>query len=157
MVIEKHVTADARFVVANPEENVAVIFACVFIQGVAISQGHLSATIVFIELEVDHAGNRIRSVSGRSAVFQNFDALGSRNGNAIQIDETEAGVGSPGEVSDTAAIDQNQRGAGVETTQRDRRGPRWTSLAGPIIIDRNTARTHHRLTLEKLFRGGALT
>src|SRR5947199_4630492 len=134
MVIEKHVTADTRFVVANPEENVAVIFARVFIQGVAISQGHLSATIVFIELEVDHAGNRIRSVSGRSAVFENFDALGGRNGNAIQIDETEAGVGGPGEVSDTAAIDQNQRGAGAKPTKQVEEGPGGPALPGPILM-----------------------
>ena len=64
MVIVKDVASDAHFVVANPEEKVAVIFGCVFIQRVAISQGQLNATVIFIELEVDHAGNRVRPVGG---------------------------------------------------------------------------------------------
>src|SRR5260370_39964998 len=108
MVIEKHVTSDAYFVVANPEQNVAVIFGCVFIQRVAIPQGHLRATIIFPELEVHHAGNRIRPVSGGSTIFQNLDALDSRNEKANQIDETAARVGPPRKRGDTAAIDQNQ-------------------------------------------------
>ena len=64
MVIVKHVTSYTRFVVAHPEQNVAVIFGCVFIERVAIPQGHLSAAVVFIELEIDHAGNRVCSVGG---------------------------------------------------------------------------------------------
>ncbi len=69
MVIEKHVTSDAYFVVANPEQHVAAVDCRVFIQGVAIFHGHLRATVIFIQLEVHHAGNRIRSISGRSAIF----------------------------------------------------------------------------------------
>src|SRR5204862_546688 len=97
-------------------KQVVVIFGCVFIQRVAIPQGQLNATVIFIELEVDHAGNRVRPVGGGSAIFQNLDALDSRNGNAIQIDESAAGIGPPRKRGDTAAIDQKQRSARVETT-----------------------------------------
>ena len=157
MVIVKDVASDTHFVVANPKEHVAVIFGCVFIQRVAIPQGQLNATVIFIELEVDHAGNRIRPVGGGSAIFQNLDALDSRNGNAIQIDESAAGVGPPRKRGDTAAIDQKQRSARVETAQRNRRRSHRTALTGPVIRSRNTTSPEHRLNLEKRFRGGALT
>src|SRR6266478_9083085 len=91
MVIEKHVASDACFVVANPEENVTAVDCRVFIQGVAVFRGHLRATVIFIELEVHHAGNRVRPVSGGSAIFENLDALDSRKGKANQIDESAAG------------------------------------------------------------------
>jgi len=155
-VIEKHVTSDTRFVVAHPEEKVAEILGCVFIQRVAILQGHLSATVVFIELEVHHAGNRVCPVGGRSAIFQDFNALDSRNGKANQIHEAGARVGTPGKWRNATAIDQEERGTRIETAQRNRSRSRWAPLAGRVILNRNTARTHYRLAFEKLFHG-ALT
>src|SRR5205823_1729535 len=157
MLVIKDIASNARCLVTSSKENVAVIFGCVFIQGVAISNSHLRATIVFIELEVHHAGDRIRAVRGRSAIFQNLDALNSWNGNGGQIGEGESRVGGPWKRSNTAAIEQNQRSAGVKTTQRDRSRSRRACLAGSVVLHRHTARTHYRLSLEKLFRGGALT
>src|SRR5436309_1234479 len=49
MLIVEQVTSNTGLVVAHSEENVAVIFGCVFIQRVAISNSHLCATVVFIE------------------------------------------------------------------------------------------------------------
>src|SRR2546428_5845798 len=106
MVIEKDVSGYTRCVVPCSEEKVAQILACVFIERVAVLESHLSATIIFPELEVHHAGNCIRSVGGRSAIFQNFDAVNSCNGNDSYIGETVAGVGGPRERGNAAAIDQ---------------------------------------------------
>ena len=94
-MVEKDVTGDTCFVVARAEKNVAAILACVFIKRVTIIQGQLSATIVFIELDVYHAGNCVRSESGGSAIFQNFDALNGCDRNGIQIEEGGAGDGGP--------------------------------------------------------------
>src|SRR5438445_534988 len=47
-VIEKDVAGDTCFVVARAEKNVAAILARVFIQRVAIIQGELGATVIFI-------------------------------------------------------------------------------------------------------------
>src|SRR5258707_6018940 len=102
-MIEPDVTGDAHFIVANSKENVAVVETSVFIKRVAVLKGYLCRAIIFIELDVDNAGNRIRSVGGRRAVLQNLDALNGRKRNGIQIDETGAG-----EPHDTAAIDQNE-------------------------------------------------
>src|SRR5207302_5946254 len=104
----------------------------------------LSATVILVELQVHHAGNRVRSVGGRSAIFQNLNALDSRNGNASQIHETGARVGGPRKWRNATAIDQNERGTGIETAQRDRSCSRRTALAGRVILNRNTARTKHR-------------
>src|SRR6266404_6810870 len=146
-MIEPDVTGDAHFIVANSKENVAVVETSVFIQRVAVLEGQLCATVVFIELDVDNARNRIRSVGGRSAVFQNFDALNGRKRNGIQIDETGSG-----EPHDTAAIDQNEGGAHVEAAQRNRRRSCRTALARPVVLNRNAVRIRYRLILEQLFR-----
>src|SRR6266404_8970978 len=133
MVIEKDVTGDAHFVVANSKENVAVVETSVFIQGVAVLEGYLCAPIIFIELDVDNARNRIRSVGGRRAIFQNLDALNGRKRNGIQIDETGKRI-----IRDTAAIDQNEGGAIIETAQRNRGRPRRAALGRPVVCNRNT-------------------
>src|SRR6266700_8427988 len=157
MLIVEQVTSNTGLVVTHSEENVAVIFGCIFIQRVAISNSHLCATIVFIEFDIHHPGHRVSAISSRSAIFQNLDALDGCNGNAIQIDESESGVGRPWERRNTAAIDQNQSCAGVKTAQRKRRRSGWAGLSYSVVLHRNTARAHYWLSLEKLFRGRALT
>ena len=117
MVIEKDVTGDAHLIVANPKENVAVVETGVFIQGVAVFEGQLCPTIVFIELEVDNASNRIRSVGGRSAIFQDFDALNGWKRNGIQVSESSAATTESWKRRNATAIDQNECGTHVETTQ----------------------------------------
>ena len=81
MLVVKNIAGDTGRVVAYPKEDVPLILRCVFIERVAVLDGHLSAAIIFIEVEVHHACNRIRAVGGRSAVLQNVDALDRRNGN----------------------------------------------------------------------------
>ncbi len=83
MLVIENVTGDTGGVVAYPKEDIPPVLGCVFVQRVAILKGHLRPAIIFIEIKVHHAGNRIRAVGGRSAIFQNVDALnrGDRNGN----------------------------------------------------------------------------
>src|SRR4029077_5511382 len=144
MVIIKHVSSNRDLVVADPEENVAKILGCVFIQGIAILQGDLRATVILVELQVHNAGNSVRSVGGRSAIFQNLNALDGCDGNGSQIHETGARVGGPGEWRDAATIDQDERSAGIEPARRNRSRSRRTALAGRVILNRDTARTKHR-------------
>ena len=81
MLVIPYVTSDTSLVVAHSEEEVPLVLGRVFVQRVAVLEGHLGAAIIFIELEVHHAGNRIRSVSGRSAILQNLNALNRCDGN----------------------------------------------------------------------------
>src|SRR5260370_25638342 len=157
MVIIKHVTSNRDLVVADPEQHVAQILGCVFIQGIAILQGDLRATVILVELQVHHAGNRVRSVGGRSAIFQNLNALDSCDRNGSQIYETGAAAGGPRLWRNATAIDQDKRSTGIETAQRNRSRSRWTALAGRVSLDRDTARTKHRLALKKRFHRAALT
>src|SRR6266404_6268133 len=147
MVIEKDVTGDAHFVVANSKENVAVVETGVFIQGVAVLEGYLCAPIIFIELDVDNARNCIRPVGGRRAVLQNFDALNGRKRDGIQI-----GVTSRWITRNTAAIDQNEGGAVIKTAQRNRGRSCRAALGRSVVCNRNTVRIRYRQILEQLFR-----
>src|SRR6266699_948928 len=104
MMIEPDVTGHADFVVARPEENVAAVEAGIFIQGVAVLEGHHCATVVFPQFEVDNTGNGVGTVSGRRAIFQNFDALNGRKRNGIQIDETAQTWTAAWIWHDTAAV-----------------------------------------------------
>src|SRR5438874_7483037 len=147
MVIEPDVTGDAHFVVANSKENVAIVEAGIFIQRVAVFEGQLCATIIFIELDVDNTGNRIRPVSGRCTIFQNFDTLNGCKRNGEQIDET-----ATWKPHDTAAIDKNEGGADIETAQRNRGRPCRTALARAVVLHGNAARIRYRQILQQLFR-----
>src|SRR6266487_1088197 len=151
MVIEPDVTGDAHLIVANSKENVAAIETRILIQGVAVFEGQLCPTIIFIELDVDNAGNRIRPVGGRRAIFQNFDALNGGKRNAIQIDESAAAGRVRWKRRYTTTIDENECGANVETTQRDTGRPRRTALGRPVVCNRHTARACNWQILEQLF------
>ena len=69
MLIIENVTGDTGGIVAGSKEQVAPVLGRVFIECVAILDGHLSATIIFVKIEVHYAGNRIRAVGGRSAIL----------------------------------------------------------------------------------------
>ena len=70
------------------------------------------------ELDVDHAGDGICAVSGRSAVLQDFNALDRRARDGIEIDKSLGAIsGSERIGGDTPPIDQRQRAAGIETAQ----------------------------------------
>src|SRR5438128_11663545 len=119
MLVIENVTGDTGGVVAYPKEDVPLILGCVFIERVPILDGYLRAAIIFIQVKVHHARNRVRAVGGRSAIFQNVNALDRRDGNGSQINETIPGVGSPRERSNATTVDQHQRGAWIQTAQRD--------------------------------------
>src|SRR5437762_14274279 len=96
---EKDVAVDAGLVGAGAKENIASINGSVLVQGVAIIQTRWRAAIIFVQRDVSHAGNRVCPVSGRSAIFQNFNALHGRKWNGVQV-VTVARIRR-----DTAAID----------------------------------------------------
>ena len=89
MLIIENVTGDTGLVVAGAEEDVpsilgivcAIAFDPVVSGRVPVLDGDLGATVILIELKVHHPGNRIRAVGGRSAIFQNLNALNRCDGN----------------------------------------------------------------------------
>src|SRR5436853_7302481 len=84
-MIEEDVTGDLHLVVAHTEEHVTLINGRVFIDGVAVLQRHLSAAVIFPELQIHDTCNRVGAVGGGRAVLQNFDALNSRQWNSKQV------------------------------------------------------------------------
>ena len=104
MFVIENVTADTGLVVPHSEEDVPLVLGRVFIYRVAVLESHLCAAVIFIELEVHHAGNRIRSVGGRSAIFQNLDTLDGGNGNRSEVNKTVPGEGGSRERRNAAAV-----------------------------------------------------
>ena len=155
-MIKEDVTNHAHFIVARPKENVAAVKAGILIQRVAVIQGQLGAPIIFVELEVNDAGNRVSSIGGRSAIFQNLHALDRRNGKGKQIDECSTRVSVPRKRRDTATIDKNQGSAWVETAQRNGSCASRSARGVRVVTNRDAACIHHRLGLEKVLHGGAL-
>ena len=82
MLVIENVTGDTGCVGPYPKEDVPLILGCVLIERVAILDGYLCAAIIFVEIEVHHARNRIRAVGGRSAILQNVNALDCGDGNS---------------------------------------------------------------------------
>src|SRR5207237_8155483 len=107
----------ARLTVANTKAECAVVSTSLFIPGVAVFAGPRCPTLVSIELEVDNGSNRIRSVGGRSAIFQDFDALNGWKRNGVQVSESSAATTESWKRRNATAIDQNECGTHVETTQ----------------------------------------
>src|SRR4029077_3030567 len=87
----------------------------------------------------------------------NLDALDRRNGKGQQIDVSGTRVGVPGKRRDAPPIDKNQGRAWVEPAQRNRSCASRAARGVGVVTNRDAARIHHRLDLEKLLRRGALT
>ena len=81
VVLEENVTSYVHFVVTDTEQDIALKDSRVFIEGVAVLQRHLRATVIFLELQVDHTRDGIGAVSGGSAILQNLNALNRCDGN----------------------------------------------------------------------------
>ncbi len=110
-------------------------------------------------LKVHDAGHRIRTIRGGCAVFQNFDALNSGLRNRIQIDKhhiDQAGVVARRIGSDSASIEKDESGPGIETVERNCRRTHSGVGAVFIIRNRNDVRVHDRQAEEKLL-GGNIT
>src|SRR5204863_6723878 len=122
-VIEIYHTSHVGLSIAHTEEERGRVFTTVFVERVAIFEGHFRAMIIMTQLDVDDTRDGIRTVGGRGAILQNFDALNRRRWNRIQIDEHNADdadrIGS-----NATAIDQNERGPRIKRAQGDRRSTR---------------------------------
>src|SRR2546423_4955917 len=116
-MIEKNVTGNLHFVVANTEEDVTLINGRVFIDGVAVLQGHLSAPVIFPELQVHDTCNRIGAVGGGRAILQNLDALNSRQRNSKQVLKGSDAALAYRVGSNPPAVNQEQGGFGSEAAQ----------------------------------------
>ena len=80
--------------------------------GVAVKQVDLAALESVPDLEVHHTSHRIRAISRRGAILQDFDALDESKRQRIDVLETE---GAP-------AIDHRERVPAPERAQIDLRG-----------------------------------
>ena len=69
------------------EDGGSSVLTRVFVERIAVLDGSFGAIIVVPHLDVDHTGHGVRAVSGRGAVFQDFNALDGGLGDRIQIDE----------------------------------------------------------------------
>ena len=105
MVKVKDVTGNGHLVVTNTKEHVRLIKPRVFVQGVAIVLRKLGSTEIFPEVDIDHTSHGVRTVHGRSARLQNFDALNRRERDRIDIDK-----GATEHSGNTAPVHQDQAG-----------------------------------------------
>src|SRR5438034_9037469 len=87
MVIVKDVTGNGHLVVTNTKEDVGLIEPGIFGYGIAIVLRDLGPTEIFPEVDIDHTGYGVRTVHGRSARLQNFDALNRRHRDRIDIEK----------------------------------------------------------------------
>src|SRR6478672_1530173 len=105
MVKVKDVTGNGYLVITHAEEDVRLIKTRVVGYGVAIILRDLDSTEIFPEVNIDHTGHGVRTVHGRSARLQNFDALDRSKRDRIDIDK------SPTEHSgNTAPVQQDEAG-----------------------------------------------
>ena len=85
------------------------------IEGVLVGQSRLGAGIVSPQDNVDHAGERVGAINGRSAVGEDFDPLDRCHRDASEIVAVAttdvAGAG------DAAAIDEDERARGPESAK----------------------------------------
>ena len=132
MVIVKDVTGNGYLVITHTKEYVPLIETSVFVQGVAIILRELDSSEIFPQVDIDHTSHRVRAVNGRSARLQNFDALGRRERDRIEIDK-----GATEHSGNTASVQQDQGGSGIQSAQRRRGKPDRTTLARAVVLHRD--------------------
>ena len=74
---------------------------------------------LLLQLEIDHAGDRIRSVDRRGRAAEDFDALDQADRDVGDIGDVAVAAIGHREIRDAAAINQHQRVVGAETAQID--------------------------------------
>src|SRR5262245_24114090 len=111
-------TSDVGISIANAENDVGPEFARVFVQRVAIRDLRLHAFVIMAQLDVNDARDRVRTVGGGSAVFQNFNALDGRFRNGTQVEERGGSAITDWVRRHATAINQEQSLLRTEATQR---------------------------------------
>ena len=104
-------------------------FITIATRGLAVTHGSLGTVKTLLGDDVDHAGDRIGAVDGRSAVLEHFHALDQRHRNHVQIDRA---VGAGAAVDDAAAIEQHQGAVDAQPAQVDLGGA--VAVLGPVGI-----------------------
>ena len=147
---------DVGSVIADAENRRGDGLTRILVLRVAVLDARFGAVLIIVtQLDVDHAGDGVRAISGGCAVFQNLDAIDRSRGNGIQIDEhdiNQAGIVSRGIGSDAPPINEDESGAGIEATQGNGRGAHRRIAAVLVVGLWNDVRVNGRKTLEKLFR-----
>src|SRR5438105_6958125 len=113
MVKVKDVTGNGYLVIAHTKQYVRLIGTGVFVQGVAIILRDLDSSEIFPQLDIDHTGYGVRAVHSRSARLQNFDALNRCERDGVDIDKA-----TTEHSGNTASIQQDQAGSGIQPAQR---------------------------------------
>ena len=115
--------------VVHRDPSVAVFTGCaardrvalrahVVVGRVAVARVDLQALKVVAGDDVDHTGNRVRTVNGRGAVQQNLDTLHDRHRDVVQTGERRGHVLGHRVVAQSAAVHQDERVAHSHTAQR---------------------------------------
>lgn len=100
---------------------------------------------LLLQDEVDHAGDRVRTVDGRGTAGQHFDALDHAQRDVGDVGEVAAALERHREVGDAAAIDQHQRVIRAQAAQVHLLGARReVGAAGRLLALRLTAVLGHR-------------
>ncbi len=71
---------------------------------------------IVVEQDVDHAADRVRTVNGRSAVLEDFDALDERGREKVHVLERCTATRERGGIRDAATVEQHQRGQAAQAT-----------------------------------------
>jgi hypothetical protein len=82
--------------------------------GLAGAQIELDAAETLLELQIDHARDRIRAIGGGGAAGDDLDAFDQRTGNDVQIDRAVAARGLH-----ASSVDEHQGPLLAEATQVD--------------------------------------
>ena len=108
----------------------------------------LHTFVIMAQLDVDHARDRVRTVGGGSAVFQNFNAFDRGFRNRTQIEERGGSTVTNRVRRHTTAIDQEQGLLRAEAAQRNRRRTRGES--GSVVGNRHTTTVGDRKILDQV-------
>ena len=150
MIVIDH-TGDVGVSIANAKDHVGPEFTRVFVQRIAICDLRLHAFVIMAQLDVDHARDRVRTVGGGSAVFQNFDAFDGGFRDRTQIEERRGSTITNRVRRNATTIDQQESLRGAEAAQRNRRRARGES--GSVVGNRHATTVGDRKILDQGFRG----
>ena len=111
----------------------ALIVATATLAGAAL-EIDVDAIDLLLENDVDHPGNRVRTVDRRGAAAENFDAFDDCRRNVRQVGEVDFAVVRRRVIGDAPAVDQHQRVIGAEAPQVDRAGRRLPGVAVVLAL-----------------------
>ncbi|MOA13359.1 hypothetical protein D3C78_1334080 [compost metagenome] len=106
----------------------ALVVTAAALTGAAL-EVDVDAVDLVLEDDVDHPGNRVRTVNRRGAAAENFDTFDDCRRNIRQVGEVDLAVVRRRVVGDPAAVDQHQRMVRAEAAQVECAGRRLPGVA----------------------------